>query len=528
MPLLYLVDLLVSRTTTPLFLFLFLAIVSAAACDKVPLLAPTQSTINLIASTTTLPINGTAQVIATVIEQAGTPVQNGTTVTFTGSLGTFDPPEATTVNGKATTTFRAGGTSGTATIGAVSGGAKAEGVEIKIGGAAAETVTLRAEPATVPATGGEVRLVAVVTDASGNALVGAPVLFTTDNGQLGAASIVTNAFGEARTTLTTSRTSVVKARVGTKEGQVTINVTNLGVSITPPATPPVAGLQATFTITPTSTGGGAGSPGNVIRSVVVDWGDGTVPQNLGAISAATTVSHVYTRADTFTITATVTDNTGQSSSSSTSVTVQRAVVNVSFTNPPPTAQVGASVSFQVAVTNTNNVPIVRVVVSFGDGQSATLPASGGTASHVYSAAGSFTVTATATDQTGGTFTASHVIRIDPATAFNVTLDAQSGDTSFTLTCTPQTGYPKTCVTRFVGAGVRIVFTAGGTPPGFSSIIGYEWNFGDGSPVERTTSNSVDHVYRAPGDGYVITVTVFTTGGNTGFQRLTLIILPAGT
>ena len=158
--------------------------VAAAACDKVPLLAPTQSTITLSVSSTAMGVNGTAQVIATVTEQSGTPVQNGTLVTFTGSLGAFDPPEAETVNGKATTTFRSNGESGTAKIGAVSGGAKATELDLRIGGAAAEQVVVRAEPTTIPATGGNAQIVASVTDISGNPLAGAPVVFSADNGVL--------------------------------------------------------------------------------------------------------------------------------------------------------------------------------------------------------------------------------------------------------------------------------------------------------------------------------------------------------
>ena len=38
------------------------------ACQKVPLLAPSGSTITLIASTTVLPINGSTDLIAQVIE----------------------------------------------------------------------------------------------------------------------------------------------------------------------------------------------------------------------------------------------------------------------------------------------------------------------------------------------------------------------------------------------------------------------------------------------------------------------------
>jgi adhesin/invasin len=182
MHLVYFLDSSVSRATAAFFLGF--TMLFAAACDKVPLLAPTESTVNLTVSTTTLAVNGTAQVIATVIEQAGTPVQNGTHVTFTGSLGTFEPPEAVTQNGKAVTTFRAGGQSGTAMIGAVSGAARAEEVEVKIGGAAAEQVSVRSTPTSVPVTGGTAQVIAVVTDASGNPLPGAPVVFTADNGTL--------------------------------------------------------------------------------------------------------------------------------------------------------------------------------------------------------------------------------------------------------------------------------------------------------------------------------------------------------
>ena len=72
------------------------AIVSIGSCTKVPLLAPTASVITVVSSRTVLPINGTAQIIATVIEQSGTAAHNGTLVTFTTTLGTLDPQETVT------------------------------------------------------------------------------------------------------------------------------------------------------------------------------------------------------------------------------------------------------------------------------------------------------------------------------------------------------------------------------------------------------------------------------------------------
>src|SRR5438270_131121 len=111
-----------------------------AACQKVPLLAPSGSIITLTASTTALPVNGTAQLIAQVIEAAGTPPHSGTQVTFTTTLGTIEPAEAlTNANGQVIVTFKAGTANGTAMISAISGGASssaASAVKIAVGTAA--------------------------------------------------------------------------------------------------------------------------------------------------------------------------------------------------------------------------------------------------------------------------------------------------------------------------------------------------------------------------------------------------------
>src|SRR6266542_2927972 len=76
--------------------FLVSITVLTAACEKVPLLAPSGSLITITASTTALPVNGTAQLVAQVIEAAGTPPHSGTQVTFTTTLGTIEPAAALT------------------------------------------------------------------------------------------------------------------------------------------------------------------------------------------------------------------------------------------------------------------------------------------------------------------------------------------------------------------------------------------------------------------------------------------------
>ena len=96
----------------------------AAACEKVPLLAPTGSTITLTTATNALPVNGTATIVAQVLEAGGTPPHSGTAVNFTTSLGTIEPADAQTdASGRVTVTFTAGNANGTASIAAASGGA---------------------------------------------------------------------------------------------------------------------------------------------------------------------------------------------------------------------------------------------------------------------------------------------------------------------------------------------------------------------------------------------------------------------
>src|SRR5438105_342569 len=79
------------------------------ACQKVPLLAPSGSNINLTATATALPVNGSTNIVAQVIEPSGTPPHSGTLVTFTTNLGSVQPSQAETdISGQVTVRFVAG------------------------------------------------------------------------------------------------------------------------------------------------------------------------------------------------------------------------------------------------------------------------------------------------------------------------------------------------------------------------------------------------------------------------------------
>jgi hypothetical protein len=388
------------------------AIVLASACDKVPLLAPNESTVTLTINTTTLPVNGTAELIATVVEPAGTPVHNGTLVTFTASVGVIEPRDARTEGGIARATYR-GTQSATAIINAFSGAARAEPVEVLVGGAAANAVSVRAEPSSVPSTGGTVQIVAVVTDVSGNPLPGAPVVFSADNGSLSNSSVVSDTTGEARTTLTTSRETVVTARVAAVTSTVTVRAINPPtVTITTSANP-VVGAPVTFTIS-------VPASGTVITRATIDFGDGSPQESLGVIppGGSTATVHRYQRADAYVVRVFLTDSAGIQGTASTVVNVTRASVTLTMSISPlsPAPRVGTVLTVTMTISNPQAVAVRSLIVTFGDNTQASLgtPQSGFvTTQKSYTAAGTYTIRAELIDANGNSSVAEQSVTIAP-------------------------------------------------------------------------------------------------------------------
>ena len=405
MRLLSLLVLSVSRSRLALSAVL-LAVAWFSACDKVPLLAPTESTIILNVSTTTVQVNGSATLMASVVEAAGTPVHNGTVVTFTASFGTVDPPEAPTNGGVATARFVAGGQSGTAVIGAFSGAARAETVEVKVGGAAAGAVVLRAEPRAV----GVADLIATVLDESGNLLLGVPVSFSTTSGQVSPITSVTDANGEARSTISTSREATVTARAGTQTTTITITPSSNSVTITPPTTGIEAGVAATFRIAPAT--------GVTLRDVVINWGDGTVT-SLGTLSAETQVVHIYARAGIYTITVTTTDAQGITGTSQTVVNVtEQSSIPVTLTATPNPVSISSAtqqglVTFQAQAGSLGggSATISSYSWEFGDGGGTQT--TGTSTNHRYTAPGTYQASVTVRSTTGVRGFSTITVRVNP-------------------------------------------------------------------------------------------------------------------
>jgi len=482
---------------------------AAISCEKVPLLAPSGSTITLSTATSALGFNGTADVSAQVLEAAGTPPHSGTHITFSTNLGVVDPAEVQTdVNGRATTRFFAGTASGIATITASSGGATvpaANAVKIAVGSAAVSAVVASANPAVVSSRGGNSTISAKVTDAGGNALAGVPVTFTTDAGSMSESVANTNSQGIATSILTTNRTAKVTATAGiatttttppaggtggtgtttttapsSSSVTVTVNSTASITIGTPSPASPQVGQTVSFPLTyPASTAGASA----IIR-VDVDWGDG---RRESFNSTPSAISHAYGAAGSYLVSVTGFDALGDTATASQSVTVTpRSQPTVAVSATPSNPAVNQTVTFSLTATPTTGNSITSVTVDFGDGEVRTLPGNASTVQHVYTTAGTKQVTATATDTSGASGSGSTVIVVGtnagPTASFTVNPGSGTISTNFQFDASASTGTGNT----------------------------FQWNFGDSTSGSGVTTS---HTYQTTGTK-TITLTVTDNQGRT--------------
>lgn len=387
------------------------------ACERVPLLAPTGTVINLTLASEIASLNSSVDVIAVLIENggtagtgtgaststtgAGTPVQNGTVVSFTTNIGSIEPAEAKTVNGRVTVKLNTGGQSGKATVTAYSGGAKST-AQITIGAAAVDHILVTASPANLPSSGGSTTVSARAEDVSGNGQSGVQVLFTTTKGTLSAASATTNSAGVATTVLSTSGAADVSATVGAKTAKVTVGVaTKATLSISGPTTTISVSAPAAFTVNVGTT--------VPVTNVTVNYGDGSGSVNLGQLSGSQTVQHFYDSDGIFTASVSATDPDGVVASQQTQV----AVVRISATVAAPAPTSGKTVTGTVTLgSNSSNASIDRYSWDFGDG-TAAVTSFGPSQSHTYlvGAGATYTIRVTIFPSHGSSFTIETTVTI---------------------------------------------------------------------------------------------------------------------
>jgi parallel beta-helix repeat protein len=221
----------------------------------------------------------------------------------------------------------------------------------------------------------------------------------------GSAAVGPQAGATAAHTYAVAGTYTLTVTVSDTAGNASTATTQVTVSA-PPDAPPNAtvGVSPSSGTAPLQVAADASASTDTdatpIATYKFDFGDGSTAVGPQAGASA---PHTYTAAGTYTVTVTATDTAGNASSATTQVAVNRPDL-------PPAAAVAvtpASGLVPLAVTadasgstDTDDTPIASYKFSFGDGSAAVGPQTGATASHTYSAAGTYTVTATVTDAAG--------------------------------------------------------------------------------------------------------------------------------
>jgi plastocyanin len=232
-----------------------------------------------------------------------------------------------------------------------------------------------------------------------------------------------------------------------------------------------------------------------ISSYRVDWGDSSPPDMPSA--SATSDTHTYTSAGSYTIAVTATDNSGSTGQNTGSVAVQAPLaptITIGTITPNP-ADTGAMVTISFSVSSTASV--TGIMVNWGDGSSTDyLSGSATSDAHTYSSthnskSQTFTITVTATNSAGP--------------GFNTTMNTVN-DRPPTITVSNVSPNP-------VDTGQTVTVTFSATDPdGTISSFTVDWGDGTIPDILPTSANSDTHLYNRAGS-FTTTVTVTDNSGS---------------
>jgi PKD repeat protein len=268
-----------------------------------------------------------------------------------------------------------------------------------------------------------------------------------------------------------------------------------GRSSTMPVAPANQAPTAAFTLTKNGLevsvdGTSSADPDGNVASYAWSFGD-------GGAATGVTASHTYAAAGTFTVTLTVTDNQGATATKS-------ADVSVAKPNQAPTASFTVTTSqltgnFDASGSTDPDGTIASYAWDFGDNTMGT----GKTVSRNYTAAGTYPVTLTVTDDLGAT----------KSTTQNVSVTSPPPNTppnaSFTVAQNDLT--------------VNVQSTSSDPDPG-GSIVATSWAFGDGA---SSTNTAATHTYTTAGT-YQITLTVKDNSDATSSKTTSVMVTAAPT
>jgi len=266
-----------------------------------------------------------------------------------------------------------------------------------------------------------------------------------------------------------------------------------------PNQPPVASASATpltgeSPLSVSFNGSGTDSDGSIL-GYAWDFGNGTTSGDKNPIKT-------YNSDGTYTATLTVTDNDGATGNATMSITVFTLppLIPSPAPNQPPVAiasgnfesgEAPLSVSFNGSGTDSDE-SILGYAWNFGDSTTSSTQ----NPSHTYNSAGTYTATLTVTDDDGATGNAT----------VSISVYAPNQPPVASASGTPPTGE----------SPLSVLFNGSGTDSD-GSILGYAWDFGDGT---TSSAHNPSHTYNSAGT-YTATLTVTDDDGATATKGLTV-------
>lgn len=193
----------------------------------------------------------------------------------------------------------------------------------------------------------------------------------------------------------------------------------------------------------------------------------------GGTSTANSPSHTYTANGTYTVTLIVSQSGCIDTLIKPAFVIIQPIV-ASYTASPTSVCTGGQINF----TNTSTPSAILATWDFGDGTNSNVL----NPSHTYTAAGTYSISMTATDASGCTDTFTGLVTVNQTPTANFI-----GDTLNSC------GYPLT-----------VNFTNQST-----GATDYIWDFGDGTPI--STALNPSHIYSGPGQ-YTVTLTAINSAG----------------
>jgi len=204
-----------------------LLLLGGIACQEGTPVSPPGTILRMSAQPTRITKTGASQISMQALRSNGNPVNPGTELRLSTTLGTVDAVTYTDKDGVAGATLRGDGRIGTATVTAYSGAIDPVTVDVAIGSLAA-SVRLQVTPSGIPESGGVLDLLALVRDEEGQPLPDANVNFTSEIGLLasGGGFLVSDQAGEATDELTVSAADI--QTIGGNTFEVTVEVGSTG------------------------------------------------------------------------------------------------------------------------------------------------------------------------------------------------------------------------------------------------------------------------------------------------------------